>query len=825
MPYKHCSYSINLFRYCKLFLLFIGLVLCDVQLSAQSFVAWNDGGTLAFASMLTTINGTYPGGTATVSNVGAGYDFQIGQEYNVSNLNGAVASEVFGTFGPNQNAPSKSLVFTFSTPVQIVSFSMHDIDRGSGWHDAFSFTGVTFTSVTTTGGVGASTTGTTVVPWDTGISAESATWFNSTNLVTGFSIDFIETNGLTHAILGYSLEIIAGQLIDIQGDTIVCLGDSVLLTSVYDSINHLWADMNAPSTIISSDSTIYVSPIATTTYAVYGTSDTAYHTIYVEDLIGAFSLGNDTTICEGQNVLLNGTALNATSYLWNDNSMNPTQLVDQTGNYWVTASNFCGSLIDSIEVIVIDLVQPFNLGNDTTICNGQSLVLNGTAQNATNYLWQDGSLNSTITADQSIVYWVEASNFCNTEVDSITVSVMNLVLPFSLGNDTTLCIGGSLLLDALAQNATGYLWQDNSTIQTQLVSQTGVYSVEASNMCNSEVDTVVVTLIELILDLGLDQQICPGDVVNLDAGNTGANYLWNTSSTNQTIDVINTGAYWVDVSLGICLVSDTVNVDVQLLSPAFDAPIREGCQPLDLSLGFIDQSTLNFGNIVDWIWSFGNGEFSNSQLPSVIYQESGVFDVSITITSNLGCIESTTSPSYITVFPKPTASFGYGSGVSLIYENTQFLNTSINSNQWEWDFGDEGMSSEENPIYEFVNPGAHTIILIATNEFGCIDTVEQILPIVSPPIIYASNAFTPNGDEFNNQWNVVVSEIDIYNFRLQIFNRWGEVIWISHDPDEGWDGTYAGNFVQDGVYIWVLDCSDLYTAENYTFTGHLTVFR
>ena len=190
----------------------LGVFVCLLSQSAmaQSFVQWNDGGVPCLNSTLTTLTGTFPGGTVTATSTGTGADLKLGEEYYTVNLNGASASEIFGSYGPGDLPPSKSLTFTFSTPVTINSLNMHELNRGpGGWNDMLQFSGVTFSSVITGAGVTADVSGTTAVPLSTGTAAEFANWFNSTAMVTSFSVDFPITDGLTTAYIGYSLEVTA----------------------------------------------------------------------------------------------------------------------------------------------------------------------------------------------------------------------------------------------------------------------------------------------------------------------------------------------------------------------------------------------------------------------------------------------------------------------------------------------------------------------------------------------------------------------------------------------------------------------------------------
>lgn len=98
--------------------------------------------------------------------------------------------------------------------------------------------------------------------------------------------------------------------------------------------------------------------------------------------------------------------------------------------------------------------------------------------------------------------------------------------------------------------------------------------------------------------------------------------------------------------------------------------------------------------------------------------------------------------------------------------------------------------------------------------------------IVYPEVLlYAPNTFTPDDDELNQNWRVYMEGIDLYDFELLIFNRWGEVIWESHDISVPWDGTYNGKPVEEGTYTWVIRAKDLLNDAKYTYNGHVNVIR
>ena len=212
--------------------------------------------------------------------------------------------------------------------------------------------------------------------------------------------------------------------------------------------------------------------------------------VYVDSISASvfsniLNLGNDTTICQGATLTLNATTSNA-SYLWQDNSSNPSFTVTQPGTYWVKVTVNSNITTDTINVNYNPLPS-INLGNDTTICQGATLTLNATTSNAT-YLWQDNSSNPSFTVTHPGTFWVKITvNSCSTS-DTINVNY-NPLPSINLGNDTTICQGARLTLNATTSNAI-YLWQDNSSNPSFTVTQLGTYWVKITvNYC-SKTDSI-----------------------------------------------------------------------------------------------------------------------------------------------------------------------------------------------------------------------------------------------------------------------------------------------------------------------------------------------
>jgi len=112
---------------------------------------------------------------------------------------------------------------------------------------------------------------------------------------------------------------------------------------------------------------------------------------------------------------------------------------------------------------------------------------------------------------------------------------------------------------------------------------------------------------------------------------------------------------------------------------------------------------------------------------------------------------------------------------------------------------------------------------MVTNEHGCVDEISQTIEVESDVILYAPNTFTPDGDEFNQQWFIYVDGIEMESFELQIYNRWGEIVFESFDPKAKWDGTYHGKVVPQGTYIWNIRVKDIKNDVKYDFDGHINI--
>jgi gliding motility-associated-like protein len=248
---------------------------------------------------------------------------------------------------------------------------------------------------------------------------------------------------------------------------------------------------------------------------------------------------------------------------------------------------------------------------------------------------------------------------------------------------------------------------------------------------------------------------------------------------------------------------------------------------------FTNNST-NPSEIATTYYSFSDGnsflEYGTDTLLH-IFPEPNQYSVTMTITSIYGCVYEDSFINIVNVKPLPTADFTFSSNPATFFETTIQLQDRSSADVIDWQWFSPGSnpsySSSTNPVFIYPEGviGEYPVTLVVTTEYGCSDTVTLIMNVVQDVIFYAPNTFTPDGDEHNQSWGIHIGGLDIYNFELLIFNRWGELIWESRDPSVSWDGTYKGQIVPEGTYVWRASAKDAINDGKYEFNGYINVMR
>jgi len=481
-------------------------------------------------------------------------------------------------------------------------------------------------------------------------------------------------------------------------------------------------------------------------------------------------------------------------------SMNITVSESHTSN--LTTMNGCDSIITTNISVILSTSSTANY----TLCSGDD------------FTYSDGTMSAAISANETHISHLLSANGC----DSIVTENI-VILPLQSNTETVnICEGDD------------YTYPDGTASTNILIDETQTSHFINTSGCDSIIITNVIVSPAPVADAGPSVFLCQGDSVLINSsGQPGELITWSGGIINgEYFSPSITNTYTLTLtSLGGCSSSDDLEITVTDIPTAnFSADILSGCSPL--TVNFTNLSSGGpFGN--ECVWDFGDGT-SSSGCASIqhVYTQSGLFTVTLTVTNLGGCSDSITFTDYIEVISSPIASFySTNSALNTYDSETQFINTSTNASSYIWNFGDgSGNETIENPYHTFPNENGttYTIMLVANNGQGCSDTTYLTIPVNEVLIYWVPNAFTPDGDAFNQTFQpVFTSGYDPFDYTFLIFNRWGEVIFESHDDKIGWDGTYGinGRSVQDGVYTWKIEFKETMTDKRHTSIGHVNILR
>jgi gliding motility-associated-like protein len=273
-------------------------------------------------------------------------------------------------------------------------------------------------------------------------------------------------------------------------------------------------------------------------------------------------------------------------------------------------------------------------------------------------------------------------------------------------------------------------------------------------------------------------------------------------------------------------------------SPQFSVDKPNGC-PLPHCVKFTDNSSPVPlpAHIANWAWDFGDGKTASTLINAdqnncYINSSSSqltLYTVSLTTTTDSGCVASIIKPNFITVYPKPIANYTivpeFG---NIIVPLVHFINESVDYTNWWWSFGDGPKIDSVNINPDHYYPGNDTIsynsILIVANQYGCKDTANMLVEIAPDFSFYIPNAFSPNGDNTNDVFMGIGEGIATYE--MWVFDRWGVSVFYTNDIKKGWDGKVQGKSaeVKQDVYVWKVRLKDV-LGKKHIYIGHVTLLK
>lgn len=557
--------------------------------------------------------------------------------------------------------------------------------------------------------------------------------------------------------------------------------------------------------------------------------------------------------CDGVAIVAPQDGTSPYSYSWSNGGGNvPTISNLCVGIYTVTVTddNGCVEVANitvggPTQVLITSIVEVDE--SCTNSCDGSITI---TAPLATQF-----SIDGGVTFQASNVFNGVCSGTYNVVVQDATpcqatgTATVTTPNPLNIiaGPNSTICIGQSATVSATANGGTApitLIWDNglpNGSPHTVTPAANTTYTVFAQdgNGCSTSPVQITVTLNPPLQVTALsDQDICPGFSANISASASGGNggpytYVWDDGAgnilngANQTVSPAVTTSYTVTASdnCGTPVATDVVTITVNPLPVVtFTADNLQGCTPVSVNF----TNTTNAALTGTCFWDFGDGTTSTNCTPNHVYTVPGCYTVTLTVTSPDGCVASATVTNMICVFAYPVAEFSFGpQPTDILQTEISFTNETTLGVAYEWDFAGLGTSQSTNPVFVFPNidPGTYPVCLATVSADGCVDTICHDVIILDLFLIYVPNTFTPDNDGVNDFFFPVIDGYDPLNFKMMIFNRWGELIFETEIPENKWDGTYKGIMSKEDTYVWKILTKDVGTGKKREFIGHVNLLK
>lgn len=485
-----------------------------------------------------------------------------------------------------------------------------------------------------------------------------------------------------------------------------------------------------------------------------------------------------------------------------------------------------------------------------SLCLGDMISLSAAPGSHLNYIWINNGIDtlqqgnsasfSTDTLGPGVhqIHVVSSSAYCDYTSDSIAISVNNQLFT-DAGNDTLVCYGDAAMIGGspVSTGGTGpysVSWSpaaalSNATINNPVTNILGtttfIMNVVDAFGCIGQ-DTVTVNVNpQMYANAGADTLMCVGDFIAIGGtptgwgGNGNMNYAWSpniniTSLIHANPMVTPTAAqtYYVVVTDGNgCQSMDSISITLDELEPAILQVngATEFCDGDSVTL------SINTPGATNYLWS--TGEMGNQ----ITVTQPGTYSVQVAQYCGTAVSQSVN----VNVWQVPEAGFTLDPQKQIVNFPVEFTDTSSGPIAiWDWDFGDGNGSGQQHPTHNYTALGTYPVQLIIESPEGCRDTAywENAVEIILKQTIYFPTAFTPNDDGLNDLFGAI--GINIIEFDLEIYNRWGSLVFKSNSINDWWDGTFHGEAAPEDVYTYKV-LAKFWTGEEIKQGGSITLLR
>jgi len=565
------------------------------------------------------------------------------------------------------------------------------------------------------------------------------------------------------------------------------------------------------------------------------------------------SIPTATNICEGLNVHFQNGSTNATAYHWDfgvptiltdtSNIISPTYIFPSYGTYTIslvainTSYGLCKDTTTkaiTINPLLAPVLQP-----TFSACyknNAINLNVGGSFDNSATFNWDLGSNatpsnptthNPTIhfdTLSQNVS--VIVSQFGCSDTLHSSINFINPIASINTGNLN--CNGSKLNFASFSSNATNVFWDfgvsaltnDTSSFNSTVFNYPayGNYTVTLIAYNGACSDTLRLPIsVNDTLSLNpintIETQCLNGNSFNFFANGHYSNnavFTWQFDPTASTpsstqenpanISFSTTGVHAVRfyITDNGCSKQRLQVVKVLPSPQANFISDTIGCEPLTIHFTNQTLSSIPFTSK----WKIENN-FFNVLDASYTFNNSGLYSVYLTVNDTNNCSDTLKKIDYIRVLPKPKASALVDPfQTDIINPVINFTDNTLNTHTTYFDFGDNQYSNQTSNTHIYSDTGRYIYSLIVVTEFGCRDTIKGVIEIKGYNNFYIPNSFTPNDDGLNDRFKPIITN---YNSAiLKIFNRWGDMIFSTHNVEQGWDGRFKNSNSPPDVYVYQL---------------------
>lgn len=543
------------------------------------------------------------------------------------------------------------------------------------------------------------------------------------------------------------------------------------------------------------------------------------------------------TICPGENASF--TVSGATSYTWlpaNHYTLtSPQSIVANpviTSYYSVFGTKAgCRSILKNA-LVILSPVPSVNITSTThTLCIGNQIPLSVAGTGSIYYWYPSGSLSSATgstvyaqPATTQIYTVIAALNSCTNQA-MVTVSAIPIPTVNAVANESVICSGGSTGISASGANS--FQWLPVNTLNASVGSyvvasphSSTTYTIKGFNGICTGTGSILIQTVDrpnMYLDASA-AQVCKGGTVNIKASGAQV-YVWepsgalSTSSfSNQVIaspSVSTNYTVYGSNSAGLTGCYQQLSFSVQVVPDII--PSVSG----NVALCLGQKATLYASGGNTYEWSPPQG-LNTTVMSAAVASPTTTTEYTVHVSVNSRCgvstkvlVEVNPLPS---VFAGRDTSYNLDEPIMLLATGTGTLN---------WIYGD-GITCKACPETQIFPERSGCYIVEATNDFGCKVSDEVCLEITDDFTVYIPNSFTPNNDGLNDEF--LVYGTGVTNTSMQIFNRWGELLFSSQDYTQGWDGRYKGQLCEGGTYTYVFKYTGL-NRKKYTKSGGITLVR